>query len=86
VKFQRSIEGSYLSRFRVDADARWPVVLYLFDSSQPDLNWNSPDVAADFEQTCASGLTWELMRFRIDVFTGVKGRIFSSTTANPEHD
>ncbi|HET7173208.1 MAG TPA: glycoside hydrolase family 13 protein [Nocardioidaceae bacterium] len=50
-------------------DGQW--YLHLFDAAQPDLDWQHPDVRADFERT----LRWWLDRgvdgFRIDVAHGL---------------
>jgi alpha-glucosidase len=45
--------------------------LHLFDSSQPDLNWENPDVAADFEKTLHFWLDLGVDGFRIDVAHGL---------------
>ena len=45
--------------------------LHLFDSSQPDLNWNNPEVAADFERTLRFWLDLGVDGFRIDVAQGL---------------
>jgi len=45
--------------------------LHLFDSSQPDLNWESPDVAEDFEKTLRFWLDLGVDGFRIDVAHGL---------------
>ncbi len=45
--------------------------LHLFDSSQPDLNWENPDVAADFEKTLRFWLDLGVDGFRIDVAHGL---------------
>ena len=50
------------------ADGQW--YLHLFDSSQPDLNWENPDVAADFEKTLRFWLDLGADGFRIDVAHG----------------
>jgi alpha-glucosidase len=50
------------------ADGQW--YLHLFDSSQPDLNWENPDVAADFEKTLRFWLDMGVDGFRIDVAHG----------------
>ena len=44
--------------------------LHLFDSSQPDLNWENPDVEADFEKTLRFWLDLGADGFRIDVAHG----------------
>jgi alpha-glucosidase len=45
--------------------------LHLFDSSQPDLNWENPEVAADFEKTLKFWLDRGVDGFRIDVAHGL---------------
>jgi alpha-glucosidase len=45
--------------------------LHLFDSSQPDLNWDNPDVHADFETTLRFWLDLGVDGFRIDVAHGL---------------
>ena len=50
------------------ADGQW--YLHLFDSSQPDLNWDNPDVMADFEKTLRFWLDLGVDGFRIDVAHG----------------
>lgn len=45
--------------------------LHLFDSSQPDLNWNNPEVNSDFEQTIKFWLDLGVSGFRIDVAHGL---------------
>jgi alpha-glucosidase len=45
--------------------------LHLFDSSQPDLNWDNPDVAKDFELTLRFWLDLGVDGFRIDVAHGL---------------
>ena len=45
--------------------------LHLFDSSQPDLNWDNPDVEADFEKTIRFWLDLGADGFRIDVAHGL---------------
>jgi alpha-glucosidase len=45
--------------------------LHLFDSSQPDLNWESEDVANDFEKTLRFWLDLGVDGFRIDVAHGL---------------
>ncbi len=56
------------------APGQW--YLHLFDSSQPDLNWENPEVALDFEMTLRFWLDRGVDGFRIDVAHGlVKDRI-----------
>ena len=45
--------------------------LHLFDSSQPDLNWENPEVARDFEETIRFWLDLGADGFRIDVAHGL---------------
>ena len=45
--------------------------LHLFDSSQPDLNWENPDVKADFEKTLHFWIELGVDGFRIDVAHGL---------------
>jgi alpha-glucosidase len=51
------------------ADGQW--YLHLFDSSQPDLNWENPEVMADFEETIRFWLDLGADGFRIDVAHGL---------------
>jgi len=65
--------NNWISIFRGPAwtrtpDGQW--YLHLFDSSQPDLNWSNPDVAADFEKTLRFWLDLGVDGFRIDVAHG----------------
>jgi len=50
-------------------DGQW--YLHLFDSSQPDLNWDNPEVNADFEKTIRFWLDRGVDGFRIDVSHGL---------------
>ena len=50
-------------------DGQW--YLHLFDSSQPDLNWENPEVAADFEKTIRFWIDLGADGFRIDVAHGL---------------
>jgi alpha-glucosidase len=45
--------------------------LHLFDSSQPDLNWENPEVAEDFDKTLRFWLDLGVDGFRIDVAHGL---------------
>ena len=45
--------------------------LHLFDSSQPDLNWENPEVNADFEKTLHFWINLGVDGFRIDVAHGL---------------
>ena len=50
-------------------DGQW--YLHLFDSSQPDLNWENQDVQKDFEKTLRFWLDLGVDGFRIDVAHGL---------------
>ena len=45
--------------------------LHLFDSSQPDLNWENPEVDSDFEETISFWVKMGVDGFRIDVAHGL---------------
>ncbi len=45
--------------------------LHLFDQSQPDLNWENPDVVEDFDRTLKFWLDLGVDGFRIDVAHGL---------------
>ena len=45
--------------------------LHLFDSSQPDLNWDNPEVNEDFEKTLRFWIDLGVDGFRIDVAHGL---------------
>lgn len=45
--------------------------LHVFDASQPDLNWDNPEVRADFEETLRFWLDLGVDGFRIDVAHGM---------------
>ncbi len=51
------------------SDGQW--YLHLFDSSQPDLNWDNPEVMADFEKTIRFWVDLGADGFRIDVAHGL---------------
>lgn len=51
------------------ADGQW--YLHLFDVSQPDLNWDNPEIMADFERTLRFWLDRGVDGFRIDVSHGM---------------
>lgn len=51
------------------ASGQW--YLHLFDASQPDLNWDNPEVVADFAQTLRFWLDRGVDGFRIDVAHGM---------------
>ncbi|HET9875081.1 MAG TPA: alpha-amylase family glycosyl hydrolase [Mycobacterium sp.] len=48
--------------------------LHLFDRQQPDLNWDNPEVLADFEKTLRFWLDRGIDGFRIDVAHGMAKR------------
>jgi len=50
-------------------DGQW--YLHLFDSSQPDLNWENPEVMEDFEKTIRFWIELGADGFRIDVAHGL---------------
>jgi alpha-glucosidase len=50
-------------------DGQW--YLHLFDSSQPDLNWDNPEVAAEFESVLRFWLDRGVDGFRVDVAHGL---------------
>ena len=62
--------NNWLSVFGGPAWARVPDgewYLHLFDSTQPDLDWRNPEVAAEFEKTLRFWLDRGVDGFRIDV-------------------
>ena len=63
-------------------DGQW--YLHLFDSSQPDLNWSSPEVVAEFDDVLRFWFDRGVDGFRIDVGHGlVKDPRFPSFPASP---
>ena len=58
--------------------------LHLFDSSQPDLNWNNPDVRKDFESTLRFWLDIGVDGFRIDVAHGLAKDDITKDHRDPE--
>ena len=58
--------------------------LHLFDSSQPDLNWENPEVAQDFEKTLRFWLDLGIDGFRIDVAHGLAKDAISGNHPDPE--
>ena len=63
-------------------DGQW--YLHLFDSSQPDLNWDNPEVMADFEKTIRFWLDLGADGFRIDVAHGLAKEEILVDHRNPE--
>ncbi|MFJ2648248.1 glycoside hydrolase family 13 protein [Streptomyces sp. NPDC087420] len=51
-------------------DGQW--YMHIFASEQPDLNWDNPEVAADFEDTLRFWLDLGVDGFRIDVAHGLR--------------
>jgi len=79
--------NNWISIFRGSAwtrtpDGQW--YLHLFDSSQPDLNWSNPEVAADFEKTLRFWLDLGIDGFRIDVAHGLAKENILVDHPNPE--
>jgi alpha-glucosidase len=63
-------------------DGQW--YLHLFDSSQPDLNWSSPEVVEEFDDVLRFWLDRGVDGFRIDVGHGlVKDPAFPSFPGSP---
>ena len=63
-------------------DGQW--YLHLFDSAQPDLNWESPQVRADYDDVLRFWLDRGVDGFRIDVGHGlVKDPAFPSYPGSP---
>ena len=54
-----------------NSDGTAQYYLHLFDSSQPDLNWENEEVASDFEKTLRFWLDLGVDGFRIDVAHGL---------------
>lgn len=54
---------------RTGTDAQW--YLHLFDSTQPDLNWDDPQVRAEFEDVLRFWLRRGVAGFRVDVAHGL---------------
>lgn len=52
-----------------DGPGQW--YLHLFDTTQPDLNWDNPEVMGDFEETLRFWLDRGVDGFRIDVSHGM---------------
>ncbi|MGV0732456.1 glycoside hydrolase family 13 protein [Mycolicibacter sinensis] len=52
-----------------DGPGQW--YLHLFDPTQPDLNWDNPEVMADFERTLRFWMDRGVDGFRIDVSHGM---------------
>ncbi|GCA99007.1 hypothetical protein NCCNTM_26420 [Mycolicibacterium sp. NCC-Tsukiji] len=58
--------------------------LHLFDSAQPDLNWDNPEIAADLERTLRFWLDRGVAGFRIDVAHGMAKPADLPDMADPE--
>ncbi len=63
-------------------DGQW--YLHLFDSSQPDLNWDNPEVNQDFEATFRFWIELGADGFRIDVAHGLVKEEIHKDHADPE--
>ena len=57
--------------------------LHLFDSSQPDLNWENPEVASDYEVTLRFWLDLGVDGFRIDVAHAMKKDLSEPLKSQP---
>jgi alpha-glucosidase len=64
------------------ADGEW--YLHLFDSSQPDLNWENEEVHNDFERTLRYWLDLGVDGFRIDVAHGLVKDNISDDHPDPQ--
>ena len=64
------------------ADGQW--YLHLFDSSQPDLNWDNPEVIADGLKTLQFWLDRGVDGFRVDVAFGLKKDMTYADHHNPQ--
>ena len=58
--------------------------LHLFDSSQPDLNWENPDVDLDFRETISFWVNMGADGFRIDVAHGLAKENIASDHHDPQ--
>ncbi|WP_067477300.1 glycoside hydrolase family 13 protein [Dietzia timorensis] len=63
--------GSAWDRVPGDTSAPSQWYLHLFDSSQPDVNWDNPDIRADMDRTLRHWLELGVDGFRIDVAHGM---------------
>lgn len=73
-KSDGSPPNNWISLFGGSAWSKSPdgqFYLHLFDQTQPDLNWENPEVAADFEETLRFWLDQGVDGFRIDVAHGL---------------
>ncbi|KLT43849.1 glycoside hydrolase [Cutaneotrichosporon oleaginosum] len=59
--------------------------LHLFDASQPDLNWENPEVRADFIKTLRFWADRGVSGFRIDVAHGCAKKVDEILTSNSLH-
>jgi alpha-glucosidase len=69
--WQSVFGGSAWTRIKEQGGKPGQWYLHVFDSSQPDLNWEHPDVAADFDETLRFWLDMGVDGFRIDVAHGM---------------
>ena len=65
--WQSKFGGGAWSRTR---DGQW--YMHIFAAEQPDLNWENPEVAADFERTLRFWLDLGVDGFRVDVAHGLR--------------
>ena len=62
-------DGQYYLHLPDGTPGQW--YLHIFDSSQPDLNWENPEVDADFKETISFWVKMGADGFRIDVAHGL---------------
>ena len=67
-----------------DSDGRQLWYLHVFDSSQPDLNWDNPEVLADSLETLRFWLDLGVDGFRVDVAFGLKKDMTYADHPDPE--
>ena len=65
--WQSMFEGSAWTRITEPDGSLGQWYLHLFDTSQPDWNWDNPAVRADFEKTLRFWLDRDVDGFRVDV-------------------
>ncbi len=82
-----SVPNNWISLFGGSVWTQLPdgqYYLHLFDHSQPDLNWENPDVVNDFDQTLKFWLDRGVDGFRIDVAHGLVKEELSQDHPAPE--
>lgn len=67
-----------------DAEGRRLWYLHVFDSSQPDLNWENPEILADSVRTLRFWLDQGVDGFRVDVAFGLKKDMTYADHPDPE--